>query len=171
MPTNRKEQFKTLIAYGLMYLLWAVSLPIAGWVIIDVRDTILTVLAVINTKQFEAGSREAFYSNLELRAADTTSWIFVGVILVIMIVLIENIYRNGMFIGRLFPRFFLVLAICLGLLGLNGLINDLARLAVGAFTWRGLFAPAVYGVLAALLFWVSRSKKLPANPKPEMPIF
>jgi len=164
------EQFKTLIAYGLMYLLWAVSLPIAGWVIIDVRDTILTVLAVINTKQFESGTREAFYANLELRAADTTSWIFVGIVLVIMIVLIENIYRNGMFVGLLWTRFFLVLAICLGLLGLNGLINDLARLAVGAFTWRGLFGPAVYGVLAVFFFGLSRSRKLPANPKPESPL-
>ena len=163
MQMNRMEQFKSVIAYGLMYLLWAISLPIAGWVIIDIRDTILTVLAVINTKQFEAGTREAFYSNLELRAADTTSWVFVGVILVIMIVLIENIYRNGMFIGRLWKRFFLVLAVCLGLLGLNGLINDLARLAVGAFTWRGLFGPAVYGLLAVFLFVIGRSKRLPEN--------
>ena len=171
MQMNRMEQFKTILAYGLMYLLWTISFLIAGWVIIDIRDTILTVLAVINTKQFEAGTREAFYSNLELRAADTTSWIFVGVALVIMIVVIENIYRNGMYIGRLWPRFFLVLAVCMGLLALNGLINDLARSAVGAFTWRGLFAPAVYVLLAALLFWVSRWKKLPTNPKPEKPIF
>ena len=171
MQTNRMEQFKSVIAYGLMYLLWAISLPIAGWVIIDVRDTILTVLAVINAKQFEAGTREAFYANLELRAADTTSWIFVGVALVIVIVLIENIYRNGMYIGRLWPDFFLVLAVCLGLLGLNGLINDLARLAVGAFTWRGLFGPVVYGLMAVFCYAVSRSKRLPKNPKPENPLF
>jgi hypothetical protein len=165
------EQFKSILAYGLMYLLWAVSLPVAGWVIIDVRDTILTVLAVINAKQFESGTREAFYANLELRAADTTSWLFVGVVMVAMIVLIENIYRNGMFISRLWSRFFLVLAICLGLLGLNGLINDLARLAVGAFTWRGLFGPAVYGLLAVFFFVIGRAKRLPDNPKPDAPIF
>ena len=66
MQTNRMEQFKTILAYGLMYLLWTISFLIAGWVIIDVRDTILTVLAVINAKQFESGTREAFYANLEL---------------------------------------------------------------------------------------------------------
>jgi hypothetical protein len=167
MAFSRKEQIKNILAYGLTYLLWAVSLPVAGWVVIDIRDTILTVLAVISAKQFESGSREAFYANLTLRAADTTSWLFVGVVLVVIIVLIENIYRVGMFVERLWSRFFLVLAVCFGLHGLTNLVNDLLRLIVGAFTWRGLFGPAVYGVLAVFFFWVSSSHRLPANPKPD----
>jgi hypothetical protein len=167
MEFSRKERFKNILAYGLSYLLWAVSLPVAGWVVLDIRDTILTMLAVINAKQFESGTREAFYANLSLRAADTTSWLFVGVVLVVIIVVIENIYRAGMFVERLWSRFFLVLAVCLGLLGLTNLVNDLLRLTVGAFTWRGLFGPAVYGVLAVFFFWVSSSHRLPANPKPD----
>ena len=46
-----------------------------------------------------------------------------------------------MFIGRLWKRFFLVLAVCLGLLGLNGLINDLARLARWRFYLAGVIWP------------------------------
>jgi len=164
------EQFKSVIAYGLMYVLWAVSLPIAGWVIIDVRDTILTVVAVINAQLYHSGTREAFYANLRLRAADTTSWLFVGAVMVAVIVLIENIYRIGMLTGRLWSRFFLVLAVCFGLLGLMNLVNDLARLTIGAFTWRGLFGPAVYGLLAVFFFVIGRAKRLPANPKPENPL-
>jgi hypothetical protein len=167
MQTSRFDQFKTFLAYGLMYGLWAVSLPLAGWVIIDVRDTILTVVAVINAQLYHSGTREAFYANLRLRAADTTSWLLVGAVMVAAIVLIENIYRIGMLAGRLWSRVFLTLAVCFGLLGLNGLVNDLSRLIIGAFTWRGLFAPAVYGLLAAFFYGLGKSKKLPDNPKPE----
>lgn len=171
MNISRKEQLKNILAYGLTYLLWAVSLPVAGWVVLDIRDTILTVLAVITANKFESGTREAFYANLQLRAADTTSYLFVGIVLVIVVVLIENIYRNGMFAVKLWSRFFLVLAICFGLLAVNGLVNDLARSAISAFTWRGLFGPAVYGLLTIFCYLASRSKRLPTNPKPETPIF
>jgi hypothetical protein len=167
MEMSRKEQLKNLASYGLVYLLWVVSLPIGGWVIIDLRDTILTIMAVITTKLYHSGTREAFYANLSLRAADTTSWLLVGVVMVAVIVLIENIYRAGMFVDRLWSRFFLVLAICFGLLGLTGLTNDLARAFIGAFTWRGLFGPAVYGLLAVFFYGLSRTKRLPGNPKPD----
>jgi hypothetical protein len=167
MEMSRKEQLKNLASYGLVYLLWAVSLPVSGWVIIDLRDTVLTIMAVITAKLYHSGSREAFYANLQLRAVDTTSWLAVGVVMVAVIVLIENIYRAGMFVGRLWSRFFLVLAVCFGLLGLTNLTNDLARAFIGAFTWRGLFGPAVYGVLAVFFFGLGKSKRLPDNPKPD----
>ena len=166
MEMSRKDQLKSILAYGLMFFLWAISLPVAGWVILDVRDTILTVLAVISAKRVQSGTAEAFYANLRLRAADTTSYLFVGIALVIVVVVIENIYRSGMFTDRLWKRFFLVWAVCFGLLALNGLVKDLARSAIDAFTWRGLFGPAVYSVLAVFFFVIGRSKRLPNNPKP-----
>jgi chromate transport protein ChrA len=161
------ERFKSLAAYGLVYLLWAVSLPLGGWVIYDLRDAILTALAVITAKLYQSNTREAFYANLQLRAADTTSWLLMGVALVVIIVLIENIYRLGMYVGRLWSRFFLVIGVCFGLLGLINLMNDLLRLLVSAFTWRGLFAPAVFGLVALFFFGIGKSKRLPDNPKPE----
>jgi hypothetical protein len=154
MQLSRLEQMKTLASYGLAYLLWAVSLPLGGWVIYDLRDTILTIVAVITVK-LTNGTRDVFYANLRLRAADTTSWLVVGAFLIAMIVLIENIYRSGASIGRLWSRFFLVLAVCFGLLGLFSLTNDLTRLLVDAFSWRGLFYPAVYGLVAVAFFWLS----------------
>jgi len=101
MQFSRMERLKSLAAYGLVYLLWAVSLPLGGWVIYDLRDAILTALAVITAKLYQSNTREAFYANLQLRAADTTSWLLMGVALVVIIVLIENIYRLGMYVGRL----------------------------------------------------------------------
>jgi len=167
MQFSRMERLKSLAAYGLVYLLWAVSLPLGGWVIYDLRDAILTALAVITAKLYQSNTREAFYANLQLRAADTTSWLLMGVALVVIIVLIENIYRLGMYVGRLWSRFFLVIGVCFGLLGLINLMNDLLRLLVSAFTWRGLFAPAVFGLVALFFFGIGKSKRLPDNPKPE----
>jgi hypothetical protein len=167
MQFSRMERLKSIAAYALVYFLWAISLPLAGMVIYDLRDAILTTLAVITAKLYHSGTREAFYANLQLRAADTTSWLFVGVVLVIVIVLIENIYRTAMFVDRLWSRFFLLIGVCFGLLSLINLVNDLLLLLVGAFTWRGLFGPVVYGLVAIFFYWVSRSHRLPANPKPD----
>lgn len=154
---------KKIIPYGLAYLLWAVCLPFGGWVIYDLRDTILTTVAVITAK-LSHGTREDFYANLRLRAADTTSWLLVGVAMVVVIVVIENIYRIGASTGRLWSRFFLVIAVCFSVLGLSGLTNDLMRWIVGAFSWRGLFAPAIYGLLAAFCFWLWCLRKIKENP-------
>jgi len=162
MQLSRLEQVKTLATYGLAYLLWAVSLPFGGWVIYDLRDAILTIMAVITVKQSH-GTRDIFYANLHLRAADTTSWLLVGVFLIAMIVVIENIYRAGATIGRLWSSFFLVLGVCFALLGLVSLINDLVRLLVGAFSWRGLFYPVVYGLVAAFFYWLSGVRKSKEN--------
>jgi membrane protease YdiL (CAAX protease family) len=156
MEFTRKEQLRKLASYGLTYLLWAISLPLGGWVIYDLRDAILTALAVINAKLYHHNAREAFYANLQLRAADTTSWLFVGIAMVVLIVLIENIYRVGMLAGRLWSRFSMLVAVCFGLLCLINLANNLMRLLVDAFTWGGLFAPIVFSLVAVFSFWLER---------------
>lgn len=166
MQFSRRERIKSIAAYALVYLLWAITLPLGGLVIYDLRDALLTALAVIYVKLYQHNSTQSFYASLQLRSADTTSWLLVGVALVAIIVLIENIYRAAMLAGRLWARFFLVIAICFGLLGLINLLNDLLRLLVGAFTWRGLFAPVTYGLVALFFFGVVKSRRLPTNPKP-----
>ncbi len=161
MQLSRSEQFKTLISYVLTYLMWAISLPLGGWVIYDLRDTVLTIMAVLTAKLYQSGTRDAFYANLRLRAADTTSWLVVGVALVAVIVVIENVYRLGMLAGHLWSRVFMVATCCFGLLCLFGLVNDLMRLIIDAFTWRDLFNPILYGVTGFFFFglWRSRKKK------------
>jgi hypothetical protein len=163
MQLSRLQQIKKIVSYGMVYVLWAICLPLGGWVIYDLRDTILTTISVITAKLSNSTS-EVFYANLRLRTADTTSWLLAGVLLVVVIVVIENIYRIGASTGHLWSRFFLVIAVCFSVLGLSGLTNDLMRWIVDAFSWRGLFAPAIYGLLAAFCFWLWSARKIKENP-------
>lgn len=170
MQSSRSEQLKTIVSYGLTYLLWAISLPLGGWVVYDLRDMVLTVMAVLTAKLYHSGTREAFYANLRLRAADTTSYLLMGVALVLIIVVIENFYRLGMLAGHLWSRFFLVVASCFGLLCLFGLVNDLMRLIIDAFTWRNLFYPVVYGVTAIFFFGLWRIRRIKESLAPSTPV-
>ena len=86
-----------------------------------------------------------------------------GILLVIMIIITENVIRTGMLTGQLWSRFTLVMAICFSALSLTNLTNDLLRLDVGDFTWRGLFGPVVYAVIAAVFFWMMDQAKLREN--------
>jgi membrane protease YdiL (CAAX protease family) len=167
MYMSRTERMKTAVSYGLVYLLWAITLPLGGWMLYNLRDTILTTLAIMTAHNVGQNVREAFYANLQLRAADTTSWLFVGVVMVILIIAIENILRFGMLAGQLWSRFFLVVAVCLSVLCLTNLANDLLRLDVGGFTWRGLFAPVIYAIFAGVFFWSMRMAGLKEKSTPD----
>jgi hypothetical protein len=160
------EQAKSIAAYVVVYLLWAVSILLGYWVISDLRDAILASLAVASLNRYQSNARDAFNFNLKLRATDVSSWIGVGIVLVILIVYIEFLYRTGMPVGRLWSRFFLVTAIGFGILALTGLTNDLLRAVIGAFTWRGLFLPVVQSLVAVYFFWLWRSRRLKENLAP-----
>jgi hypothetical protein len=47
-----------------------------------------------------------------------------------------------------------VLASCFSVLSLVNLVNDLLRLDIGGFTWRGLFGPVIYAAIAAVFYWL-----------------
>ena len=145
---------RKLPTYTLAYLLWAVSVVIGAWMTFRIRDALLALLVVASLDRYESGAREKFYTALQFRATETWSYLFVGLLLIVLIVILEHVFRVGAQAGQVWQRFSLVLAIELGVLALAELALALSVAAVQPLVWSDLIIPLAYLVPAVLFAWL-----------------
>ena len=152
---------KKYSSYGLAYLLWAVSVVMGYWVVSTVRTTVITLLVVSTIDRAESDARERFYAGMQVRAADVWSIVLMGLALIVIIVLLENLYRTAVQPGKLWARFSLVTAIEFDLLFLARLTTAILSGVVESLTWANFVAPAALLVAAVLFYWLWVSIRKP----------
>ena len=146
------NQNKNVLEYVLAYILWAVSIFLSFWVVMKARDALLSALVVSSLDRFESNAREKFYTSLEIRVADVWSWLLVGLVLVVLIVYLEHVFRSLVSTARLWPAFWLISACQVGIFSLASLAIFLMESVVQPLTWRGFYFPLVEGIAAGFLF-------------------
>ncbi len=155
------DNIKKYSTYGLAYLLWVVSVVMGYWVVSTVRTTLITLLVVSSINRAESDARERFYAGLQVRAADVWSIVLMGLAMIVIIVLLENLYRTAVLPGKLWARFSLVTAIGFGVLFLARLTTAILTGVVETLSWGNFVAPIALFVAAALFCWLWVSIRAP----------
>ena len=140
--------------YALAYLLWAISIILGGMVLLQARDAYLSVVVMSTYDRFKDNDTALFYSNLQTRSLDQWSYLFLGLLLVILIVFVENFYRSGVQPGTLRLRFFQLTTIEFGILFLANMTSAIVVWNVGGFTWRSLFYPLLELITTTIFVWL-----------------
>jgi hypothetical protein len=140
--------------YGLAYVLWFASLILGGLVLFQSRDAYLSVVVMSTYDRTKNNATDLFYSSLQTRSLDQWSYLFLGVLLVVLIVLFEFYYRTGVSSGRLRIRFFQVTALEFAVLFIANLTNEVVIWQVSSFTWRSLFYPVLELLTTAIFLWL-----------------
>jgi hypothetical protein len=155
---------RSISAYALSYLLWVVSIVFSVLVLLQFRETLLTSLTVAASKVKD--STAIYQASQQLRAVDQFSWVFVGVIVIALFLVIEAVYRTSVKKGLLRARFLLVTSIECGVLFLSYMVNTIATWQATAFTFASLYTPAVVLVLTIIFTWLYSDY---INPKQQPP--
>ena len=140
--------------YALAYLLWAISIILGGLALLQARDAYLSVVVMSTFNRFKENAADLFYSSLQTRTLDQWSYLFLGLLLVILIVAVENIYRTGVQPGRLRLRFFQVTTIEFGILFAANLASAIVIWGVSGFTWQSLFYPLLELITTIIFIWL-----------------
>lgn len=157
-------------AYGLAYLLWALSIILSGLVLLQVRDAYLSMIVLASYNRVQNNAAALFYANLQTRSLDQWSYLFLGIILIVIIVFIEYYYRSAVVPGRLRLHFFQVTSIEFVALLIANLISAAVVWNVGGFTWRSLYYPVLELLVSVIFIWlwvdVRRRKAAPTDSLP-----
>ena len=159
------KSIRSYSTYALAYLLWAITTILGGMVLLQARDAYLSVVVMSTYDRFKDNARELFYSSLQTRTLDQWSYLFLGLLLVVLIVFIEHFYRTGVQPGILRLRFFQVTAIEFAGLFLANLTSTMIIWSVSGFTWRSLFYPLLELITAMIFVWLwidTRRRKIAA---------
>jgi len=148
--------------YLLAYTMWASCVAAGFWVVLRLREAMLSLIVIASLDRYEAGVRERFYTTLQMRATDVWSYLLMGMILIVLIVVLETVFRVGAQKGQVWQRFSLVIGVELAVLFLSELSIALAAGAVQSMTWADFIVPIVYLIPAALFGWLWNS----IRPKP-----
>lgn len=150
---------KEFSRYTLAYVLWVVSFVLAGGIGLIARDSFVNALTYSASRLTQNDPRADFYIGLQIRAADTWSFLLLGFLVVAAIVCIEFFYRGGVSKGRLLVRFLLVTAIEMGLLGLAHLTNFIIALSLGATSWVNVYLPVIEIIVTGIFIWLYQRLK------------
>ncbi len=144
---------KPILHYVFAYLLWAISTGFGILVLNLARDTVLLAI-VVDTARGKLTSSEMFYQSLRARAADTWTYLILGLLVVILLVALEHLYRTGVASGELWKRFFLVTAIECGVLVLTHSIYFALEWSFNPLAWWILAIPVIEALFMALFLWL-----------------
>jgi hypothetical protein len=148
------KNLKKYSHYSLAYLLWALSIVVSAWGAFRVRDAIMSLLVISSLDRYESGAREQFYTALQFRATETWSYLFIGMVVIVVIVVLESVFRTSVPTGQVWSRFSLVTAIEFGVLCLAELVITLTEGAIQPLTWGNFIPPLIYLVAAILFGWL-----------------
>lgn len=130
------------------------SAPVWGSSVTKGRETVLLAMVVSNNVGNPTKSQQ-FYSSLIAAAIDNWSILVIGVLVLILLVGIENLYRMSVPSGKLLKRFFLISGIqCALLFYVHSIYYALSQ-TFRVLTWTAIALPAVEFALAALFLWIS----------------
>jgi hypothetical protein len=141
-------------SYVLAYAMWAGSLILAYLSLFMVRMVVLSAIAINTIQRADFTSAERFYAALEGRAAEAWSFFGLGIVLVIVLVYLEYLYRTSVPRGQLLNRFLLVTTIELGILFCANLIYYILIGIVDTFSWTSAYSPIIELVALGLCLWL-----------------
>ncbi len=144
---------KPILHYVFAYVLWAISTGFGILVLSLARDTVLLAI-VVDTARGKLTSSEQFYASLRAMAADTWTYLVLGLLVLILLVGLEHFYRNGVSSGELWKRFFLISAIECGVLVLTHSIYFALEWSFNPLAWWILAIPVVEVLFMALFIWL-----------------
>ena len=148
------SQKRQVLSYVLAYILWAISTGLGILVLTKGRETVLLAMVVSNNVGNPTKSQQ-FYSSLIAAAIDNWSILVIGVLVLILLVGIENLYRMSVPSGKLLKRFFLISGIeCALLFYVHSIYYSLSQ-TFRVLNWTAIALPAVEFTLAALFLWIS----------------
>ena len=139
------------IQYILAYVCWAVTVVLGVLILNLERETI--VLSMTLSAASLTDKTDAFYKSLQVGAVSQWSWLFIGLITLVMLVGFEHMYRNAVPAGSLWRIFFMVTAIELTILFLIHTIFIFLNRPYRPLTWVSL-AILLGEALLAILFFV-----------------
>lgn len=142
--------------YALAYLLWAVTIALGFYVINAVRQTIIGLL---DLSRQGAGNVDQFSRLMQRNAIDRFGVVILGLVLLIVIITAEHLYRTGVARGTLARSFFLITAIELGVLFVFDVLFFIAGLFAGILTAAAGLIQLVELALLALFIWLYRREK------------
>jgi hypothetical protein len=145
---------KEFSRYTLAYVLWAVSIVLLGGIGLIARDSFVSLLAFLASPLTQNNKSADFYIGLQIRTADTWSFLILGFVVVASIVYIEYFYRSGVAKSRLLVRFLLITAIELAVLGLAHLTNFIIAVSIGATGWLNVYLPVIEIILMGIFIWL-----------------
>jgi uncharacterized membrane protein len=149
--------------YALAYLLWAITTILGGMALLQARDAYLSVVVMSTFNRLKDNAADLFYSSLQTRTLDQWSYLFLGLLLVILIVAVEYLYRTGVQPGKLRLRFFQVTAIEFGVLFAANLTSAIVIWDVSGFTWGSLFYPLLELITTVIFIWLWIDNKRRSN--------
>ncbi len=142
--------------YALAYLLWAVTIALGFYVINTVRQT---VIGLMDLSRQGAADVDQFSRLMQRNAVDRFGVVIMGLVLLIVIITAEHLYRTGVARGTLARSFFLITAIELGVLFVFDLIFYIAALSAGILTLAAGWIQLVEFALLVLFIWLYRREK------------
>ena len=147
---------KEMSRIALAYILWAVSVVVAGGVGLIARDAFSTVLTMAASTKAGTDQSADFYLGLQLRAAEPWMYIIFGLFLIAVIAFVEYYYRIGAGQELLLQRFLLVTGVEIGVLTVAHVARFLVVAALGAAAWSGLVLPIIELVVTGIFIWLYR---------------
>lgn len=142
--------------YALAYLLWAVSIALGLYVINTVRQTIIGLL---DLSRQGAAEVDQFSRLMQRNAVDRFGVVIMGLVLLMLIITAEHLYRTGVARGTLARSFFLITAIELGVLFVFDVMFFIVALSAGILTVAAGWVQLVELALLVLLIWLYRREK------------
>ena len=153
---------KGYMRYVLAYVLWAVSFVAAGVVGFTSRDALVNALTLAAAPKLQQDPTHAFYTGMQVRATAVWTYPILGVVLVILMLLIEHWYRQGVPKRRLLARFLAVTAGTTGVLCFAHGLYFIVAATSGFMSWRGVLLPGAELAATILLVWLyARCPKTP----------
>jgi len=155
------NRIKNASVYVLAYSLWVVSMVFGYFVISKGRDALLSILVAATYGRYASDAEQTFYTAKQVKAADVWSYILLGLGLIIMIVVLEHVYRMAAQNNQVWPRFSQVTLIEFAVMGICELVIALSAGVVKPLSASDFLLPLVYLVAAGLFWWLWRTLRAP----------
>lgn len=144
---------KTILHYLAAYVMLVVSLGFGVFVLNMIRETILLGM-VYHVTAGEPTKSDQFYRSLQVNVAYQWSYLFIGIIVIIIMVILENYYRTGVEAQAIWRRFFLVTGVEFGFLFITHAINTGLQMTFYRVPVIMVAVPISEGLLMGLFLWL-----------------
>lgn len=141
-----KTNLKKIYLYALAYISWVFSWVIFVWFILLSRETFLAVL-----RNFWAPG--SFTRQMSITFIDRAYVIFIGIIWVILMIVTESYFRNGIIKGNLYQRLGKVIGVELAAIFLVDLVMVLLQ-GYNSQPWTRLAILFFELVVSLALIWL-----------------
>ena len=150
LPSDRRQ---TVSAYVLAYLYWLASTVLGAYFLFMLHGTILAVWLAAALIGQQPTASQIFYTNLQVRAADTGLTVFLGAVLVIGIVTFESVFRNYGLNDNAYQLFLKIALWECGLAAMAAVLTMVAEIEVNGYHWSSLNDPILSILGAAFVAW------------------